>query len=155
MQEEIARFGGRHSFAMLWRFNPEWYHLMGSQCQKCGQKHYPRKAVCVYPCDSTEMEEIELSHQGRIEYAGLNNRATDGYADVHPQAYASVKLEDGPHVVGELVNLPLGFIQEAASGSGKMGQLAGARVRMVIRRFRKHDSGDITYGHKFELIEKL
>lgn len=26
---------------------------------------------------------------------------------------------------------------------------------MVLRWFRKHDNGDITYGHKFELLEKI
>lgn len=153
--EEIARFGGKHSFAMLWRFNPEWYRLIGSRCKKCGMVHYPRRLVCVNPCDSQDMEDIPLGHTGKIEYAGLNNRATDGYVDAQPQVFANIKLDSGPHLAAELVNLPFSFVRESAHSSAKMAKLKGANVRMVIRRFRKHDNGDITYGHKFELVEKV
>ena len=153
--EEIAKFGGKHSFTMLWRFNPEWYRLIGSRCKKCGTTHYPRKLVCVYPCDSHDMEEVPLSHTGKIEFAGLNNRGTDGYVDVQPQVFANIKLDDGPHLAAEIVNLPFSSVREGALSPSKMAKLKGTRVRMVIRMFRKHDNGDITYGHKFELVEKV
>ena len=153
--EEVPKFGGKHSFTMLWRFNPEWYGLIGSRCKKCGTLHYPRKAVCVYPCDSHDMEDVPLSHTGRICYSGLNTRGTEGYGDVQPQVFATIKLDDGPHLVAEIVNLPFSLMRKSALDPKEMGKLAGAKVRMVIRRFRKHDNGDITYGHKFELVEKI
>ncbi len=153
--EEITRFGGKHSFSMLWRFNPEWYGLIGSRCKKCGTLHYPRKAVCVYPCNSHELEDVPLSHTGRVRHAGLNRRATEGYGDIQPQVFATIKLDEGPHLVGEIVNLPLSFVRDSCLNQSLIGKLAGARVRMVIRRFRKHDNGDITYGHKFELLDKI
>jgi uncharacterized protein len=149
--EEIPKFGGKHSSTMLWRFNPEWYRLIGSRCQKCGMIHYPRRMVCVHPCRSQEMVDTELSHTGEIRYAGLNDRGTDGYPDVQPQVFATIKLAGGPHVVGEIVNLPWSFIRESIQNKKRLEKLNGARVEMVIRRFRKHDNGDITYGHKFEL----
>lgn len=140
---------------MLWRFNPEWYRLIGSRCKKCGTVHYPRKAVCVYPCDSGDMEDVQLSHTGTIRYAGLNSRGSEGYVDVQPQMFATIKLDSGPHLVSEIVNLPPSFIQKSALDKKQAGKLKDVRVRMVIRRFRKHDNGDLTYGHKFELIEKV
>ncbi len=153
--EEIPKFGGRHSFAVLWRFNPEWYRLIGSKCKKCGALHYPRKALCVYPCESHDMEDVELSHAGKIRYAGLNRRGTEGYGDVQPQVFATIKLDDGPHLVAEIANLPMSFVRASALNSKLISRLEGAKVAMVIRRFRKHDNGDISYGHKFELTAKI
>jgi len=155
--EEIPKFGGKHSFSVLWRFNPEWYRLIGSKCKECGTVHYPRKAVCVYPCASHDMEDVQLSHTGIIEYCGLSPRATgtDGYVDVQPQFFATVKLDNGPHMAGELVNVPLDFVKKVIMKGSEREKLFGQKVRMTLRRFRKHDNGDITYGHKFELIEKV
>jgi uncharacterized OB-fold protein len=153
--EETPKWGGRHSSAMLWRYNPEWYQLIGSRCKKCGTVHYPRKAVCVYPCDSQETEDVQLSHTGAIRYAGLAHRGTEGYNDIQPQVFATIKLDNGPHLAAEIVNLPLSFIENLAQDRRLTEKLTGARVRMVIRRFRKHDNGDITYGHKFELLNKV
>ena len=153
--EEIPKFGGKHSFSMLWRYNREWYGLIGSKCKKCGTLHYPRKAVCVYPCVSHDMEDVPLSHTGTIHHAGLNSRGTEGYRDIQPQVLATIKLDDGPHIVAEIVNLPLSFIGKGSRDRKEMGKLEGLKVRMVIRRFRKHDNGDITYGHKFELTQEV
>lgn len=153
--EEVQKFGGKHSFSMLWRFNPEWYRLIGSKCKKCGTVHYPRKLVCVYPCNSHDMVDVPLSHTGKIIYAGLMPRATGGYVDVQPQFFATIKLDDGPHLLAEIVNLPLDFVKKVALEKAEREKIFGAKVRMVLRRFRKHDNGDITYGHKFELLEKI
>ncbi len=150
--EEVPRLTGKHSFTMLWRFNPEWYGLIGSKCKKCGTVHYPRRLVCMYPCDSQDLEDVQLSHTGEICFGGLTSRGTEGYADVQPQVFAAIKLDDGPHLSAEIINLPLSFIRKCALDKKEWGKLEGARVRMVIRRFRKHDNGDITYGHKFEVI---
>ena len=155
--EETPKFGYKHSFSVLWRCNPEWYRLIGTRCKKCGTLHYPRKAVCVYPCTSSDMEDVALSHTGIIEFCGLNPRAngTMGYSDVQPQFFATVKLDSGPHVVGELTNVPLDFVKKVIMSGREREKIFGKKVRMVMRRFRKHDNGDITYGHKFELVEKI
>jgi len=34
--EETPRWGGKHSFAQVWRYNPEWYGMMGTRCRTCG-----------------------------------------------------------------------------------------------------------------------
>ncbi|MFC1861254.1 Zn-ribbon domain-containing OB-fold protein [Chloroflexota bacterium] len=153
MIEELPKFGGKHSFSMLWRFNPEWYRLIGSKCNKCGTVHYPRKMVCVYPCASHDMEDVHLSHTGTIVYAGLNTRGNPGYTDVQPQVFAAIKLDGGPHLTAEIVNLPYNYLRKAALQRGEREKLFGKKVRMVLRRFRKHDNGDLTYGHKFVLTE--
>jgi len=155
MNEEIGKFGGKHSFSMLWRFNPEWYRLIGSRCKKCGVVHYPRKAVCVNPCTSTDMEDVELSHTGTIVYGGLTHRGVGGYTDIQPQIFATIKLDDGPHLHAELVNVPFDFVRKVALKNSERQKIYGKRVQMVLRRFRKHDNGDITFGHKFELTEPI
>ncbi len=152
--EEIPKFGGKHSFSVLWRFNPEWYRLIGSRCKKCGMIHYPRKSVCVNPCQSHELEDVQLSDTGTIVYGGFVTRGTWGYRDVQPQVFATIKLDNGPHLHAELVNLPLDFVRKIALNTKERERLYGAKVRMVMRRFRKHDNGDITYGHKFEVVGK-
>jgi uncharacterized OB-fold protein len=101
------------------------------------------------------MEDVHLSHTGRIRHAGHNTRGTEGYRDVQPQVFATIKLDDGPHIVAEIVNLPLSFIRKSSLNRKEMQRLEGLKVRMVIRRFRKHDNGDITYGHKFELTGNM
>ena len=153
--EEVPRFGGKHSFSVLWRFNPEWYRLIGSRCKKCSTVHYPRKAVCVYPCPSHNLEDVQLSHTGTIVYGGLPPRGTGGYSDIQPQFLATIQLDDGPHLMAEIVNVPADLVRKMALDIKERKKLYGARVRMVFRRFRKHDSGDITYGHKFEMMEKI
>lgn len=153
--EEVPKFGGKHSFSMLWRFNPEWYRLIGTKCRKCGTIHYPRKQVCVYPCDSHDMEDVQLSYTGTIIYAGLNARGNAGYVDIQPQVFATIRLDSGPHLHAEIVDLPLDFVRKAALNKAEREKLFGAKVRMALRRFRRHDNGDITYGHKFELVERL
>ena len=153
--EEIPKFGGKHSFSMLWRFNPEWYRLIGTKCKKCETIHYPKKLVCVYPCDSHDMEDVQLSHTGTIIYAGLNSRGNAGYTDIQPQVFATIKLDNGPHLAAEIVDLPFDYVKRAAINKAERGKLFGKKVRMAFRRFRKHDNGDITYGHKFELMEQI
>jgi uncharacterized OB-fold protein len=153
--EETPKFGGKHSSSILWRFNPEWYRLVGSRCNECGTIHYPRKMVCVYPCQSHDMEDVQLNHNGTVVYAGLNSRGNSGYSDVQPQVFAAIKLDNGPHLNAEIVNLPMDFIRKIALNKSEKDKLVGKKVRMVFRRFRKHDNGDITYGHKFELMEKI
>ena len=84
----------------------------------------------------------------------LISRGTEGYRDIQPQVFATIKLDDGPHLVAEIVNLPLSFIRKSSCDRKEMRKLEGSKVRMVIRRFRKHNNGDITYGHKFELPQE-
>ena len=57
--------------------------------------------------------------------------------------------------MGELVNLPLDFVKRVIFNPREKEAIYGKKVRMVLRRFRKHDNGDITYGHKFELLDKI
>ena len=103
------------------------------------------------------MEDTQLSHTGTIVYGRLSPRVTGtgGYVDAQPQFFATVKLDNGPHVMGELVNLPLDFVRRVIFNAKEKERIYGKRVKMVLRRFRKHDNGDITYGHKFELLEKI
>jgi uncharacterized OB-fold protein len=153
--EESPRWGGKHSFAQVWRYNPEWYRMMGTRCKSCGTVHYPRRLVCVNPCYSHDMEDIPLSQTGTIRDGGLQTRALEGYMDTLPQVFCTIKLDSGPHLVGEIVNLPLSMTRTFALDKKQCAQLSGKKVRMVIRRFRKHDNGDITYGHKFMLLEPI
>ena len=156
--EVIPKLGGTHSFAMYWRFNPEFYRLVGSRCAGCGKKHWPRRHVCP-DCGSREMEDVQLSHTGTIEAIGLQTGLYQtGYDDVSPLVHAIIRLDDGPHVEAEVAGVDPEYLRDLIlNPPGDMrfyDQLEGRRARMVIRRLRKQDNGNVSYGYKFILLDQ-
>lgn len=154
--EVIYKLGGLHSFTITWRFNPEFLRLKGSVCQECGKKHFPRRYVCP-ECGSRKLEDVQLSHLGTIKAAGVqNHHYKSGYDDITPQVHAIIKLDNGPHIEAEIVGLSYIYLKEQilnpSEDYGFYNFLKGKRVRMVIRRLRKQDNGDVSYGYKFLLI---
>lgn len=152
--EPISKLGGSHSFAIVWRFNPEFYRLIGSKCKKCGQKYFPRRHVCAH-CHSRELEEIKLSHSGVIRnvmYAYHYGSSSLGYEGTPPQVFALIKLDDGPMLEGEITKLSPTFINQDMLGKTELElrkMLVGKKVRAVMRRYRKLDNGNVSYGLKW------
>ena len=152
--EPIVKIGDRHSQTLLWRYNKELYRFIASRCRQCGKVQFPRRQVCAY-CSSKDLEETTLSHFGKIIFAELSvYGAMRGFEDLQPQVIATIQLEDnGPLVDGEIVDVPLNLTREAANAKGWdfWDNLKGKRVRMVFRRMRKVDNGNLAYGYKFKI----
>ena len=154
--ERIFRLGDCHSQAILWRKKPELYRLVGSLCQDCAKKHFPRRRVCAY-CRSRRLEDTQLSHWGKIISAQFWSAGAEpwrGYEDLLPQVFALIGRSDGVKLEAEIIDIPQELLRQELFEPGPEGlleTLAGNRVRMVFRRMRKFDNGNLTYGYKFVL----
>lgn len=154
--EIIYKLGGPHSFAVTWRFNPEFYRLMGSLCEKCGKRHWPRRYICP-ECGSRELKNFQLNQTGVIEAIGpQTHHYKTGYDDILPQVHAIIKLDDGPHIEAEVVGISYSYMKDLIINPKEnydfYDNLIGKRVRMVTRRLRKSDNGNASYGYKFTII---
>jgi len=78
-----------------------------------------------------------------------------GYDDMDLRVFAEIELEDGPYVTAEIIDIPRSDLKHALDNPGWefWDSLVGKKVRMVVRRLRKLDNGNISYGYKF-VIEK-
>ena len=157
--EPTTKLGGSHSITYMWRIKPENYRLTGSQCQQCGKKIFPRAFhVCSY-CNSREVKDVELARTGTIVHGCFGRGGVQGFEDVFPLVFATVKLDDdGPWVEGELVNISYPYKIESAiepTGYKLWEELKEKRVKMVVRRLKKLDNGALSYGYKFYLEETL
>ncbi len=77
-----------------------------------------------------------------------------GYEDLLPQVFALIELSDGVKLEAEIIDIPQELLRQELFEPGPEGlleALAGNRVRMVFRRMRKFDNGNLTYGYKFVL----
>lgn len=160
LPEPIPKLGGPHSFAIVWRFNPEFYRLIGSRCKKCGHKYYPRRHVCPR-CHSRQLEDVQLSHTGVIRnamYAYQYGQATLGYEGMPPRVFGLIKLDDGPMLEGEITNLSPAFVKKDLLEETERvlrRLLIGKRVKAVLRRYRKLDNGNISYGLKWVTVDRI
>lgn len=152
--ELIPKMGGIHSQTVVWRHNKELYQFIGSKCKKCGKSHFPAVFTCGY-CGSNDLEAASLKPTGKVlssEFSVIG--AAQGYEDTEPTLYVTVKLDDGILVDGPVVDLPPEIARKQAgcqSGWAFWDSLKDKRVRMVFRRHRKLDNGNIAYGFRFKI----
>lgn len=100
-------------------------------CTDCaGFQFYPRP--CCVRCGSTALQWRTSAGLGRIYTYTINHRAANPYmADKLPYAVVVVQLDEGPRMMGNLINTPLSEIT------------IGLRVRTVFEPV----SDDITLVH--------
>jgi len=152
--EIIPKMGGNHSQTVVWRFNKELYRFVGSKCKDCGKKHYPIRFTCGY-CGSSDLEEARLSPTGKVLFGefGINGTAR-GYEDAEPNLFITVELDDGLLVDGPVVDVPPEMARKQVgypTGWEFWDSLKGRRARMVFRRHRKLDNGNLAYGYRFKI----
>ncbi len=154
--EIIPKIGGSHSQTVIWRFNKELYRFVGTRCKQCGAKHFPARFNCGY-CGSSDLEEIRLSPFGKVLFAEFGILGTaSGYEDTEPNLVATVELDDGILVDAPLVDLPPELARKEVgypTGWEFWDSLKGRRARMVFRRHRKLDNGNLAYGYRFKMID--
>lgn len=131
------------SSAVWYRNKAGRYRLEGTQCGACGQKFFPGRVGLVCPaCYKREMQPYECAHTGEIVALALDDIGfpAHGYGDYMPRIMIMVRLDDGIHVMSELM--------DAASPADAQ---VGMRVRMVLRKHRREDTGAWVYGPRFVL----
>ncbi|EQB69268.1 MAG: Zn-ribbon domain-containing OB-fold protein [Candidatus Thermoplasmatota archaeon] len=126
----------------MWRESPNRYRLLGKKCGNCGRIYFPSRDICpVCHRDSIgKMVDHELSGDGEIFSFTIVHEAPPAFSRQKPYVLALIKLDEGPMVTGQLVDVGNAEIKE------------GKRVRKVFRKIAEDGkSGIIYYGYKFVL----
>ncbi len=76
--------------------------FLGLQCKSCGSIMFPPMAVCC-ECSGSELKPVPLSGKGRVRTFTVVRVAPEG--KIPPYIVAMVELDEGPYVIGNLVNL--------------------------------------------------
>lgn len=128
-----------------WRERMGRYRLVGSRCKTCGEKWFPRRDGLNCPhCSGVDMEVYECSHTGVIEQFQIENMGYPvmSYGDWSPRIVATILLDDGITILSEIVDAIPDEITR------------GARVKMVLRKQKREETGGWMYGFMFTLVRE-
>lgn len=131
------------SSALWYRNRAGRYRLEGTRCTKCGAKFFPPRTGLICPaCHERAMEPYACARSGEIVAVALDDVGFPavGYGDNMPRTQVMVKLDDGIHLMVDLLQV-----------SDPSEVQVGARVRMVLRKHRREDTGAWVYGFGFVL----
>lgn len=116
------------------------YHFRASRCQDCGEVYFPPREDLFCPnCNGRSFETYYPPKTGEVvtDFVDDIGYPPVGYNDGPPRTIVIVRLDDGVHVLSEVVEL------EGASAE------PSTRVRMVLRKHKREDNGNWVYGYKF------
>ena len=119
------------------------YRLEGTRCANCGERFFPPRTGLICPsCHERQMEPYECAHSGELVAVAQDNMGFPawGYGDDLPRFMVIVRLDDGIHVMTDLVDV-----------ADPAEVVPGARVKMVLRKHRREDTGAWVYGYRFVL----
>ena len=88
------------------------------------------------------MEPYQCTHTGEIVIVAMDNMGFPalGYGDTMPRVQAIIRLDDGIHLMVDIMQL-----------SDPSEAQPGARVKMVLRKHKREDTGAWVYGYGFVL----
>lgn len=133
------------SSALWYRTRHARYRLMGTRCTACGQIYFPPRTDLICPaCHQRAMEPYQCAHTGEVVCVALDDMGFPavGYGNDLPRVQAIVRLDDGVHLMVDLLRV-----------SDPQAVKPGARVRMVLRKHKREDTGAWVYGYGF-ILEK-
>lgn len=78
--------------------------LLGLKCKGCGNITIPPKMTC-QECGGTDLEIVEVKKQGKIVTFTNVNVAPEGRQNEVPYIIALVRLEEGPWIMGNLIDI--------------------------------------------------
>ncbi len=131
------------SSALWYRTKAGRYRLEGTECTHCGAKYFPPRTGLICPaCHERAMTPYQCAQQGEIVAAALDDVGFPalGYGDMMPRVQAIVRLDDGIHVMADITQV-----------SHPSEVQPGARVKMVLRKHKREDTGAWVYGYGFVL----
>jgi uncharacterized OB-fold protein len=129
------------SSAVWYRTKAGRYRLEGTRCASCGEKFFPPRTGLICPnCHQRAMEPYQCSETGEVMAVALDavGFPAVGYGDYLPRVQAIVRLDDGIHLMVD--------IMEVADPSEIQ---LGTRVKMVLRKHKREDTGAWVYGYRF------
>lgn len=133
------------SSTLWYRTRAARYRLEGSRCKSCGAIFFPPKSGLICPaCHKRQMEPYTCAQQGEIVAVALDDVGFPavGYGDNLPRIQAIVRLDDGVHLMVDL--LQIRDVSEAQPGR---------RVKMVLRKHKREDTGAWVYGYGFVIAD--
>ncbi len=131
------------SSAYWYRSRAGRYRLEGTRCTNCGEKFFPPRTGLICPaCHERAMEPYQCAQAGEIISVALDEVGFPavGYGDYLPRVQAIVRLDDGIHLMVD--------IMQVADPSEVQ---PGTRVKMMLRKHRREDTGAWVYGYGFVL----
>jgi uncharacterized OB-fold protein len=131
------------SSAVWYRTKGGRYRLEGSRCTHCGQTYFPPRTGLICPsCQQRAMEPYACARSGELVAVAQDNMGFPawGYGESLPRLMVIVRLDDGLHVMSDVVEV-----------ADPAEVVPGARVRMVLRKHRREDTGAWVYGFRFVL----
>ncbi len=120
------------------------YHIKGSQCEDCQEKYYPpREGLDCPNCGSRNLKDYYPPKKGEVVTCWIDDVGYPavGYTDLPPRTIVVVKLEDGLHVLSEVVELEGEPVEP------------GTKVNMIIRKHKREETGNWVYGYKFAIAK--
>jgi len=124
----------------FWREIDERYALKGVKCGNCGMVMFPSRTLCPKCRHASygKLSPFKLSGKGVVEALTTIHAPPAGFELQAPYLLALVRLEEGPRVTAQVVDVKPDAVRE------------GTAVRAVFRRINEEgESGVIQYGYKF------
>jgi hypothetical protein len=120
----------------------ERYRLIGSRCQTCKGVFFPSTRVCPNCRRRGKVEQLEFSGRGKVFSYTVIHAAPRMLEQSTPYAVALVQLDEGPRVLSQIVDCPLGELK------------IGMEVEACFRKlFEQDEGGIISYGFKFRPLD--
>ena len=134
-----------YSTMRTWRERLGRYRLQGSRCKSCGSAWFPRRDGLNCPkCSSVDLEVYFCSRTGTIDVVQIENMGYPvmGYGETAPRLVCTIRLDDGITVLSELADAEAGEL------------VPGARVKMVLRKHKREETGAWMYGFMFAIVRE-
>lgn len=133
------------SSALWYRTKAGRYRLEGTQCGRCGAKFFPPRTGLICPaCHAREMVPYQCAQTGEIVAVALDDVGFPavGYGDALPRVQAIIRLDDGIHIMADIIQV-----------ADPADVQPGDRVKMVLRKHKREDTGAWVYGYGFVKAE--
>ncbi len=126
------------SVPMLWRRIKNVYNLVGRLCRTCGTKYFPPIPLCPKCRRKTDFTDYQLSGLGKIYSYTIIHDPPSGFKDLAPYVLALVRLDEGPLVLSQIVEVDNDQLE------------IGMSVQVVFRRIGDAGrTGVLRYAYKF------
>ncbi|SNQ60782.1 Zn-ribbon domain-containing OB-fold protein [Candidatus Methanoperedens nitratireducens] len=125
------------SVPRFWRRLKNLYNLIGTQCKKCGEYHYPPRTICPKCRRSSLIVPYKFKGLGEVLTYTIVHSATKDYAKHTPYILAIIRLEEGPSLTSQVI-------------CDHADIHIGMKVKSVFRKLgEESEKGMIYYGTKF------
>jgi uncharacterized OB-fold protein len=131
------------SVPRFWRRLKNLYNLIGTQCKKCGEYHYPPRTICPKCRRSSLIVPYKFKGLGEVLTYTIVHSAAKDYAKHTPYILAIIRLDEGPSLTSQVI-------------CDHADIHIGMRVKSTFRKLgEESEKGMIYYGTKFVPLETL